>query len=153
MWWLPLALAVPGYFLWTAVHEGAHALAVLITGGRVLTFKPWPHRVEGIWFFGRMVRDGGKDTLVHLAPFVLDFVAFCALVYPVTIVQGAGWWALMTALALPVVNTAVGVLGRFRAVHKTDLRKVSWQWAVPFFALMLVYVSVVVGLLVWKLTQ
>lgn len=63
---------------WVVVHEGAHALAVVASGGQVTRFRPWPHRwADGSWVWGAM-RYRGVPTwgawraLVSGAPALLD---------------------------------------------------------------------------------
>ena len=35
-------------------HELSHCVVVWLAGGRVTSYKPWPHKVGDNWFFGRM---------------------------------------------------------------------------------------------------
>jgi hypothetical protein len=51
IWWLPIVLALPAYFLWCVCHEGAHALVARVTGRKILEFKPYPHKYEGNFRF------------------------------------------------------------------------------------------------------
>jgi len=71
MSWLPLLLlGVLGAPLTLLLHELSHAVATWATGGRVTEFRPWPHRFDGRWYFGRMMREGGDDYTVAVAPAV-----------------------------------------------------------------------------------
>lgn len=49
-----LLLFIPGFFLQTLVHEGAHAAVISLFDGELVTFKPWPHRHNGRFYFGRV---------------------------------------------------------------------------------------------------
>jgi hypothetical protein len=54
MWYWWVALAVGGAIVTLNLHELAHCLVVWIKGGRVMSYKPYPHCVGGTFFFGRM---------------------------------------------------------------------------------------------------
>ena len=66
-WYLliPLVLGAP---LTLLLHEFSHVVETWATGGRVDVFKPWPHRWDGRWWFGRIMRTGGGDKAVAQAP-------------------------------------------------------------------------------------
>ena len=34
------------------IHEGSHALMARKQGGTIVSFRPWPHRDRGKWWFG-----------------------------------------------------------------------------------------------------
>lgn len=61
-------LGVLGAPLTLVLHEFSHVIATWATGGKVTLFRPWPHRYEGRWWIGRMMRDGGSDLAVKTAP-------------------------------------------------------------------------------------
>ncbi len=70
--WLHFLLAPPGAILCTALHEAAHALAVLLQGGRVLEFAWMPG--GGRWGYIRFLfpPGGGQSReAVSIAPYVL----------------------------------------------------------------------------------
>jgi hypothetical protein len=74
-WWLPLALALPYYMLWTLIHEGSHALIVLLKRGEIVSFKPWPHRDKGEFFIGRVVYRGiERADIFSVAPYLVDSI-------------------------------------------------------------------------------
>lgn len=151
IWWLPLAFAVPCFFIWTTVHEGAHALSAMAEGRNIKSFKPWPHKAGDNWYFGRVLYDKPSEwTFTSLAPYWFDLVAFVGLAVGLWFVGAEGYagTAMITVIACPLVNTATAVYGRFRSVRRPDLAKVSWGWASPFFFLLLLYcgaVGVIIG--------
>jgi len=55
MWYLIFGLI--GAALTLVLHEFTHCLVVWVGGGRVVSFKPWPHKVDGHFYFGRMTYD------------------------------------------------------------------------------------------------
>ena len=53
----------------------------MLSGGEVTVFKPWPHRFEGRWVFGRVWaiwEDGRSDVYrwSHIAPLFKAIVMF-----------------------------------------------------------------------------
>jgi len=54
-WWLGTALF--GAVLTLNLHELAHCLVIWIKGGQVTSYKPYPHFVDGKFFWGRMTYD------------------------------------------------------------------------------------------------
>jgi len=104
MWGWLLILAVLGAPLTLVLHELSHAVATWATGGKVTLFRPWPHRHEGRFYFGRMMREGGQDLAVHAAPLakatglllVWALLALCWLpllcLWAWELVDLAWWW-------------------------------------------------------------
>jgi uncharacterized membrane protein len=141
------------YPVWVVVHEGAHALVVIGHGGKVKAFRPWPHRRNGEWVFGWISYyfDGPEDHYrVWVAAYRVDAIEFSGL-YTVAWMLGGpvsvGGMVATVALFAPAVNTAVGVLGRYRKVNPlVDLARVQWKDATVFLFLLLAY-GVLVGLL------
>lgn len=151
--WIPLAAIVPGFFLWAIVHEAAHAAAGRLTGREVLRFRPYPHKLEGGRFvFASVSFNGDPGTFSHVAPYVVDAVAFAGAAVGFWLVgHPAALWGLATAAGLPLVNSTVGVWGRYRAATETvDLLRVSWGRAAAFFWLLVVY-YLVVGAMILRL--
>jgi hypothetical protein len=150
--WIPLAAIVPGFFLWATLHEAAHALTAKLTGTAVIAFRPYPHIRNGRFYFASVTFETMPRTLVHIAPYLLDFIAFTGTAVGFWFVEHqAVAWSLATIAALPLVNTANAVYGRYRSVNETvDLARVSWGVATPFFWGLLVY-CVVVGAMVLRL--
>lgn len=118
-----LLLFVPGFFLQTLVHEGAHAAMVLLSGGEVVAFKPWPHRHNGRFYFGRVswraLSVEGR-TAIYFAPSVAGALivgVFGSLGHPAA-------YVLTTCAAVDVVrNLLYRFIGRaaHRDVNNVDL--------------------------------
>lgn len=144
IWWLPLVLAAPMFLIWTTIHEGSHALAARLTGAEIRTFKPWPHRFEGRWYFGRMSYEPSSSKglgLIVVFPYVVDVVVFSGLTAGFFLM--ASDWSFTvaaTVAACSVVNTAIGILGRLRQKHKTDLSQVGWPTATTFYLFLIAYI-------------
>lgn len=144
LWWLPLASVVPAFFLWILVHESSHALSAVVTGAKIESFKPWPHKFDGKFRFGGVGYSKPSTTFTSLFPYVVDVVAFIGFFAAFFFVP-TGWpkSLFVTLLACPTVNTVVAVQARFRGNESSDLGKVHWGWAIPFYYVVLAY------LLVW----
>lgn len=143
IWWLPLALAIPIFFAWAVVHEGAHALVSMAAGCRVTSFKPWPHKAEGAWYFGRVTYDMPGPTISKLAPYIVDLVLFSAFAVPLFFVGDAwAWTVLLTLAAAPPVNSATAVMGRLHLRESNDLWKLHWAWSWVVFLLVVAYAAV-----------
>lgn len=144
IWWLPLVLAAPLLLIWTTIHEGSHALAARLTGAEIRTFKPWPHRFEGRWYFGRMSYEPQSEKglgFIVAAPYIVDVVGFSALiVWLFFIASDWGFTVVVTVAGCSVVNTGVGILGRLRQKYKTDLSQVGRPTATVFYIFLIAYI-------------
>lgn len=70
--WPHLLLAVPGALLFTVIHEGAHAAAVLLQGGTVLEFVWLPVADKwGYVGFDPPAMGAFSDFFVSIAPYLL----------------------------------------------------------------------------------
>lgn len=153
MVWLVVAGVVTALLLypaWVVVHEGAHALAVLAVGGKVQAFRPWPQKRNGEWVFGWIgFKLNGGELVVYTAPYIVDTVAFVGLFVAAVVLGGpvsVGGVVASVAMLAPVVNTCVGVLGRYRGVSSmADLERVDWQAATAFLVQSWVYAAMVGG--------
>lgn len=74
-WWSwMLVLALPVGYLRLVAHELSHAAMTIALGGKVYwrEFRPWPHKADGRWRWGRMFREDlpgdDDDLLIGLAP-------------------------------------------------------------------------------------
>ena len=143
IWWVPIAAALPAFFLWDVVHEGSHALAALVCGRKVTSFKPWPHRTKDGFLFGRVTYDRSGNTFTKIAPYIIDMIAMAVFVLSFVFV-GNQWArsALLVLLACPAVNTAIGVQARYRWNEGADLSRVHWGWALPFYYGLLAYLVI-----------
>lgn len=153
-WWLVPVLVVPLFFLWNVVHEGAHALAAIASGRRIVSFKPWPHKEPDWGFvFGAVRFEGVNTTPILIVPYVVDVLAYVGLALAFGLTGNA---ILKTVFALallcPVVDTTMGVQARYRGNLTSDLAQMHWGWALPFLYTLLAYILVFGGFVVpWML--
>lgn len=91
MWYV--ILGVSGAALTLVLHELMHCFVVWAHGGKVTSFKPWPQKVEGHFYFGRMLYEAELPLgrVMHLAPFLKALSLF-------VVWTGLGflWWPLWT---------------------------------------------------------
>lgn len=82
-WWklmlFGVGLAPVEFFVSTAIHEGTHALAGVMVGGKVIEYKPYPHvGDDGVFRFGATTVkgkfSGGEKTFMSVAPMAIDAV-------------------------------------------------------------------------------
>ncbi|WP_395738135.1 hypothetical protein [Prosthecobacter sp.] len=113
--WLHMLLAVPGAVVFTLVHEGAHAAAVLVQGGTVLEFV-WLPPGDGKWgyvAYDPPAQGSFSSLFVSLAPYLLWFflAAVVALLsrrrrpFPFWVASSLYFWLFAAPLA-DVANTA-----------------------------------------------
>jgi hypothetical protein len=76
MWYA--IFGVLGAVITLVLHELMHCFVVWAHGGKVTSFKPWPHRVDGHFFFGRMTYESevALGRGMKLAPFLKALVLF-----------------------------------------------------------------------------
>lgn len=68
-WTWALIVVLPAGALRLLAHEASHAVAVVVTGGTVVLFRPWPHRgPSNRWYWGAVYRTGGDDLAIAIAP-------------------------------------------------------------------------------------
>jgi len=106
----PWLFAYPAYqIIGTIRHEGAHALAVWLEGGRVTKFVFWP-TWEGRFYWGYLSWSGRADWLVSAAPYLADLATFAAffLVCTRLRLRRHRVWVNLYAIGLasPFVNSA-----------------------------------------------
>jgi hypothetical protein len=53
MFWYIFFAAI-GAVITLLLHETSHVVAVKLCGGKVVSFKPWPHKKDDISYFGRV---------------------------------------------------------------------------------------------------
>lgn len=144
IWWLIPVLLIPLFFFWNVVHEGAHALAAIAAGRKIVSFKPWPHKDPELGFaFGAMHFEGVNTTTILVMPYVADIVGYIGFM--------AAFWLLdysvartifVLALACPIADTMMGIQARYRENGTSDLARIHWGWALPFLYLLLAYLLV-----------
>jgi hypothetical protein len=97
IWWL-IGFAVVGAPLTLVLHELSHCFAVWAKHGWITSFKPWPHKVDGRFYFGRMTYAGcaPDEKAFSIAPLIkaitllgLWLVLALALFWPLLAL--AGW--------------------------------------------------------------
>jgi hypothetical protein len=122
VWLLLLPLAVVGA---TAVHEGAHAAAVLVAGGDIVSIDVWPGG-ESEFQFGEVTYDlGGRREpwWVALAPTLVwtTLAAATAAVGFATFRAGVpARLALLAGFFLPIVDASLAAAALFRARPTSD---------------------------------
>jgi len=143
IWWLPLALVLPFFFLWCAAHEGAHALGAKREGLAIRAFKPYPHMIGTRFNFAAVYYSGpSSSTFTKIAPFVFDLIAFAPLAVLLFFVENAWIWTVLATLAAcPVVNSIIAVQGAVRRNEHADLSKAPAGWAVVVMYLILCYAA------------
>ncbi len=93
----------------TIRHEGSHALAVVLEGGKVLKFVFWP-TWEREFYWGYVRWSGsGLDWLVSAAPYLADLVTFAVFYLLCTRVRIRRHWLWVNLCAVgllsPLVNS------------------------------------------------
>lgn len=120
------AMAVPGYLLGVATHEGAHALVAHAFGAEVTDIHLYPEFEDGRLYFGRIFWHGDlsrdESALMLLAPKVAD-VGFLAT-YAALLGLEAMPSRKSSALALTVYATVCWVdfsLDLFSSSNSSDM--------------------------------
>ena len=113
--WITHLLLYPVYqVLGTLKHEGAHALVGIAQGLRVLEFHVLPERINGQWFWGRVLMSGRLSTLGFLAPYIVDLAVFTAGLMVGQWVSYDWWmahaWVFFMTMILLVVLPLVDVV-------------------------------------------
>ena len=89
------------------LHEFAHVVVFRLAGARVESFRPWPHRHDGRWYFGRVVADRALDARWALRSACAPLAkANAMLALWLVLAATTGIWALGLALweAIDVAN-------------------------------------------------
>ena len=79
---LVLILMLPAGYLRLLGHELSHVVAVYVTGGTVVAFRPYPTTHEGRRYWGLILRHGGDDSLCAIAPLAKALTAMVLWVGP-----------------------------------------------------------------------
>lgn len=128
-------LALPAHFLQTVLHEGAHAVAVLLRGGRVTRFRPWPRFADGRFRFGATIwtATGGNAFLLYAAPRLVNLLQLALL-----------WWlptgpVVFVARIAAMVDYSYNTVGIAAENHSNDAWRCveslqapwrrAWGWA------------------------
>jgi len=125
----------PPALLWCLVHEGCHAIAALLQGCKITSFKPYPHERDGDWVFGWMSYSWrGKrpsEAFVTLAPYMFDLAYSLAAASAALCIGSLGGVVLALSILLPLTNTAVALSGAVRGGN-VDLAKECARPYVPY---------------------
>ena len=128
-WWL---LAYPAYqIIGTLRHEGSHALAVLLEGGRVVKFVFWP-TWEKKFYFGYVQWSGrGLDWKVSFAPYFVDLLTFAVFYLLLTRVRIKRHWLWVNLVIVGLVSPLVNSLYRYGSSFFRDGDMTSVYAALP----------------------
>ena len=91
MYLILLTLSPVIFFVQTLIHEGAHCLAGILFGGKILKFQPYPHKNnDGTWVMGSASytlqnHTSVKEALTYMAPQIVDIMEYIllAVTYPI----------------------------------------------------------------------
>lgn len=120
LWWF-IGFAVVGAALTLVLHELAHCVMVWAAKGWIESFKPWPHKVDGRFYFGRMTYSGcaPNERSFTIAPLIKAISLFS-----LWLVLGFIFWPLFALAAwesTDIINWVQGYIrsspndgGRFR---------------------------------------
>jgi hypothetical protein len=118
VWWLWLILALIGAPLTLFLHELAHSFVVWGEGGRVTSFKPYPHFADGHFYFGRV------EYLSYQTRPRLFFAAPALIKAPVFLVV---WATLGLLFCLPLLALAAWELWDLLNFVQGYMRKSSYN--------------------------
>lgn len=128
--WIPLALVLGP--AWTAVHEGAHALAAIAQGGELLEWTIVPSRSpEGEWRFGYMSHTLVPDLeLVVLAPTIASFLLAIPAAFALrrTPEGRASRFAFLMTVLFPIGDVSLATAGLAFQREEADLARVLGGW-------------------------
>lgn len=132
--WVAVAVAlVPGYFFQVFMHEGAHALILLMHGGKVRSFNIFPHQANGRFYFGRVTYenydqiDNTGRALISFAPIMFGSPFFILYGFLAWIFATKGWSIAASVLLVMHVMAGVdigrGFLNRYIGGEHHDINK------------------------------
>jgi hypothetical protein len=101
-------------------HESAHALAAHCNGYELVDYKPYPHKMDGHYYFGSVsyIMPIGKemDTIVAMAPYMWDATLFIATDLLTTYGDFDAKTKRIMRIAgmlVPIINTAFNLIGYY----------------------------------------
>ena len=155
IWWLFCVCLPFVWFMWTLIHEAAHAITARAFGHTVLSFKPFPHKADGKFYWGRVTyKYQGKDQwLIKVMPYIVDLVVAIGFGVGMILVDDPEIMTVLAALYVaPLVNTGSVVQARYRK-NIGDLAAVPGgvHWGIAL-AVFWVFVLMVVGATFWVST-
>ncbi len=124
----------------TIRHEGAHALAIMLEGGRVIKFVFWP-TWERQFYWGYVQWSGQTDWLISAAPYLADFLTFLAfyLICTLTRVRRHWVWVNLYVIGLlsPLINSGYRYVSSFfRTGDLTPVLSAVSPWTVHAYFLL-----------------
>jgi len=153
-------LAFPVYqIVGTVRHEGAHALAVLMEGGKVNKFVFWPTWTKE-FYWGYVQWNGHVSWWTSAAPYLVDLMTFLIFYFICTRVRIKRHWLwvnmYVVGLVSPLVNSGYRYVSSFfRAGDLSEVMRTLPPAAVhAYFLLTLaLYLAVLVRIQLVKVTQ
>jgi hypothetical protein len=128
--WAHLVLSpLLGFVFCSALHEGAHAAAVVVQGGTIEQFRCWP----GEGYLGYIDYDFSPGAVysrraVSAAPFVASIAFAIALIFIAFYLQSTPFWLGSSVFAWGWIasfgNIGIGTAGYLRGNKGADLTKV-----------------------------
>ncbi len=91
--WAHLVLLPPMVIVFTAIHETAHALAVVLQGGTITKFQVWPS--NGNWGYISYEFTASihySSVLISLAPYIMWFGCMLVVGISAILVRMWPWW-------------------------------------------------------------
>lgn len=142
-WWIFLLIAIPYLFLWILVHEGSHALTTLFKGGKVLSFKPWPHRENGKFYWGRVTYQywGDNGDSILATPYIVDTLAGLLFFLLAFIIPG-GKWLFAFLLLGPIIDLGNAIRLFVQGREEADLSQIDSPLTVCNLILMLAWLAI-----------
>ena len=102
---MEITALIVAYPCWVLIHEGLHALCVVLLGGRVNRFKPWPHMTGGRFVWGSIRWTGEfsdkQRGWVSIVPRIPAVIAIFLLPF----VSGWLWWLLLGGAIDQFINS------------------------------------------------
>lgn len=111
LWWF-IGFAVVGAALTLILHELAHCFVAWSAGGSVESFKPWPHKVDGRFYFGRMTYTGcaPNEKAFTIAP-LIKAISLASL----WVILGLMFWPLLALAGWELTDIINWVQGYIRS--------------------------------------
>lgn len=134
-------LAYPLYqIIGTIRHEGSHALAVLLEGGKVVKFVFWPTWTTQ-FYWGYVQWSGrGLDWLVSAAPYFADLATFAVFFLVCTRVRVTRHWVWVNLYAIGLLSPLVNSGYRFVSSFFRDGDLTAVAKSIPLPAIHLYFV-------------
>lgn len=142
------------FFLWTFIHESCHAVMALLFGNEIISFKPYPHKYNGSFYFGRVsfiqkdpILSSSKNIWISSAPYIFDLLFFIGCSIGVIFSTNLLQVILLLFLFAPLINSGnaarLAILKRTRTDLYWDAYK---QWTTPISIISILYLGAVLTL-------